>query len=138
MATLQQPPDQVIAMEVYRENGILYTDFTDNTDATGTYTSAIVLPVDFYIHRCLLVNLAGFTSDTSAAITVGDGSDVDRLHAGTPSVLAPLAALDLGVPSGTTCVATAFSPVCIVTGASNFTLIDGGGFDLLVYGWMVD
>jgi hypothetical protein len=138
MATLQQPPDQVVAMEAYREDGILYTDFTDNTDATGTYTSQIVLPADFYIERCVLVNLVGFTGDTSAAITVGDGTDVDRLHAGTPSVLASLAALDLGVPSGTTCVATAFSPVCIVTGAADFTSIAAGGFDLVVYGWMVD
>jgi len=137
MATLRVP-EEVVAMEMYREDGILYTDFTDNTDATGTYTSTIVLPIDFFISRCVLVNLAGFTSDTSAAITVGDGSDVDRLHAGTPSVLAPLAALELGVPSGTACVATAFSPVCIVTGAADFTSIDGGGFDLVVYGWQVD
>ena len=138
MATLQQPPDQVVDMEVYRENGILFSDFTDNTDTTGTYTSSIVLPIDYYIHRCILVNLTGFTGDTSAAITVGDGSDVDRLHAGTPSVFATLGALDLGVPSGTTCVATAFSPVCIVTGNADFTSITAGGFDLVVYGWMVD
>ena len=138
MATLRQPPNQVTAMEVYREDGILFSDFTDNTDATGTYTSTIVLPVDFFISRCVLVNLTGFTGDTSAAITVGDGSDVDRLHAGTPSVLASLAALELGVPAGTACVATAFSPVCIVTGGADFTSISAGGFDLVVYGWMVD
>lgn len=137
MATLRIP-EEVVAMEVYREDGILYSDFTDNEDTTGTYTSTIVLPADFYIERCFLVNLTGFTNDTSAAITVGDGSDVDRLNAGTPSVLASLAALDLGVPSGTTCVATAFSPVCIVTGGADFTSINAGGFDLVVCGWMVD
>jgi len=137
MATLRVP-EEVVAMEMYREDGILFSDFTDNTDTTGTYTSTIVLPVDFFISRCVLVNLAGFTGDTSAAITVGDGTDVDRLHAGTPSVLAPLAALELGVPSGTACVATAFTPVCIVTGNADFTSIAAGGFDVVVYGWQVD
>jgi hypothetical protein len=116
----------------------LYSDFTDNEDTTGTYTSLIVLPVDFYIERVILTNVTGFTNDTSATITIGDGSDVDRLHAGTPSVFTTIAALDCGVPSGTTCVATAFSPVLIVTGNADFTSINAGQLDIAVYGWMVD
>ena len=131
-------PEQVRDIEVYREDGILFSDFTDNTDTTGTYTSKIVLPVDFYIERCVLTNVTGFTNDTTAVITVGDGTDVDRLHAGTPSVFTTIAALDLGVPSGVTCVATAFSPVLIVTGAADFTSINAGQLDIAVYGWMVD
>ena len=137
MSTLHTP-EKVIATEVYEETGILYSDFTDNTDATGTYTSLIVLPVDFYIERCVLTNVTGFTNDTTAVITVGDGTDVDRLHAGTPSVFTTIAALDLGVPSGTTCIATAFSPVLIVTGGADFTSINAGQLDLAVYGRMVD
>ena len=131
-------PEQVRDIEVYREDGILFSDFTDNEDTTGTYTSKIVLPVDFYISRCILTNVTGFTNDTTAVITVGDGTDVDRLHAGTPSVFTTIAALDLGVPSGATCIATAFSPVLIVTGGADFTSINAGQLDIAVYGWMVD
>ena len=131
-------PEQARDIEVYRENAILYSDFTDNDDTTGTYTSKIVLPVDFFIMRTVLTNVTGFTNDTTAVITVGDGSDVDRLNAGTPSVFTTIAALDLGVPAGTTCIATAFSPVLIVTGGANFTSINAGQLDSAVYGWMVD
>ena len=131
-------PEQVRDIEVYREDGILFSDFTDNEDTTGTYTSKIVLPVDFYISRCILTNVTGFTNDTTATIIIGDGSDTDRLHTGTPSVFTTIAALDLGVVSGTSCIATAFSPVLLVTGAADFTSINAGQLDIAVYGWMVD
>lgn len=130
-------PEFVRDLEIYQESGILYTDFTDGGAAAGTYTCKFELPVNFWIERCILTDVTGFANDTSAAITVGDGSDVDRLNTGTPSVLTTATIIDLGVPSGTRPVTTAFKPVLTVTGASDFTSINAGACTVQVWGYMV-
>lgn len=131
-------PERVVAMEMYGETDILFSDFTDGGSAAGTYTCGFTLPVDFYIDRVVLTNVTGFSGDTSAVITVGDGSDVDRLNAGTPSIFASTAALSLGVPSGVAAILTAFKPVLTVTSNADFTAVDAGALDIKVFGWMVD
>lgn len=133
----KNPTTRVVDLTYYEETGIVYTQFTDGGSAAGTYQVQFELPVGFFIERTQLVNLVGFTGDTTAAITVGDGSDVDRYNTGTPSVLTTTARLDLGIASGTRFIATANRPTITVTGGADWGSIAAGGFDIRVYGWMV-
>jgi hypothetical protein len=130
-------PEKVMDLEVYSEASILYSDFTDGGAAVGTYTCKFELPVGFWIEKCMLTNVTGFTNDTSAVIQVGDGSDVDRLNTGTPSVFASLAIIDLGAPSGTKGIATAFKPKLTVTTNADFTSVNAGALTLNVWGYQV-
>lgn len=130
-------PERVVSPEMYGETGILFSQFTDGGSAAGTYTCGFTLPVNFNISRVILTNVVGFTGDTTAVITVGDGSDVDRLNAGTPSVFTTVAALNLGVPSGVAAIVTEFRPVLTVTGGADFTSVVAGRLDIQIYGWMV-
>ena len=131
-------PERVVAMEMYGETGILFSQFTDGGATAGTYTCQFTLPVDFFIEQIAIVNVTGFTGDTSAALTVGDGSDVDRLNTGTPSVFTTIAGLDMGVPSGVRSIVTAFRPVLTVTSNADFTSVTAGQLDIKVFGWMID
>jgi hypothetical protein len=130
-------PERVQDLEVYSESGILFSDFTDGGAAVGTYTCKFELPVGFWIQTCMLTNVTGFTNDTSAVIQVGDGSDVDRLNTGTPSIFASLAIVDLGAPSGTKGIATAFKPKLTVTTNADFTSVNAGALTLNVWGYQV-
>ena len=125
-------------MEMYGETGILFSQFTDGGGASGTYTCQFTLPVDFFISQIAVVNVTGFTGDVSATLTVGDGSDVDRLNTGTPSVFTTIAGLDMGIPSGVQSIVTAFRPVLTVTTNADFTSVTAGQLDIKVYGWMID
>lgn len=131
-------PERVVAMEMYGETGILFSQFTDGGGTSGTYTCQFTLPADFFISQIAVVNVTGFTGDTSAALTVGDGSDVDRLNTGTPSVFTTIAGLDMGIPSGVRSIVTAFRPVLTVTSNADFTSVTAGQLDIKVYGWMID
>lgn len=130
-------PTRAVDLTYYEETGILFSDFTDGGAAAGTYQVKFELPVGFFVERTQLLDVTGFTGDTSAAITVGDGSDVDRYNTGTPSVFATISRLDLGIASGTRFLATANRPTITVTGASDFTAVDGGALSIRVYGWQV-
>ncbi len=129
-------PEYVVAREVYEESGILYSDFTDNTDATGTYTCAFYLPVGFFIERCWVTDVTGFTGSTTCTIIVGDGSDGDRLMTGTPSIFTTADYVDLGIPSGTQLVTTTFQPVIIAEEDSDWGDVTAGGLTIKVIGFM--
>jgi hypothetical protein len=130
-------PEYVVDTEVYEENSILFSNFTDGGSTSGTYTCKFQLPVNFWIDRCILTDVTGFSGDTSAACIIGDGSDTDRLNTGTPSVLTTATIINMGLPSGTLPVTTAFFPVITVTGAADFTSITAGAMTIKVYGRMV-
>lgn len=129
-------PEYVVAREVYEEAGIGFADFTDGEGAAGTYTCLFTLPVGFFIERCWLTDVTGFTGDSTAVITVGDGSDVDRLNTGTPSVFATATAIDLGAVSGTALVGTAFRPVLTITEDSDWGDVTAGELTIKVMGFM--
>ena len=79
----------------------LFGAFTDGGAAVGTQKFTNKIPKGAYFYACLLKLPAGFAGDTSAAITVGDGTDIDRYNTGTPDVFTTLAnGVDMGVPSG--------------------------------------
>lgn len=130
-------PTRVVDLTYYEESGISYADFTDGGSTAGTYQVKFELPVGFYVERSQLLDVTGFTNNTSAAITIGDGSDVDRYNTGTPSVFTTISRLDLGVASGTRFLATANRPTITITGNSDFTAINAGALTLRIYGWQV-
>lgn len=130
-------PEYVVDREVYEESGILYSDFTDGGGAAGTYQVGFTLPVGFFVEYCVAADVTGFTGDVSAAITVGDGSDVDRYNAGTPSVFTTIDGLYLGVPSGTRVIATENRPTLTVTSGSDWGSVAAGTLTIRVYGHMV-
>lgn len=135
--SVKSPTTKVTDLTYYEETGILFSQFTDGGSTAGTYQVQFELPVGFFVERTQLANITGFAGDTSAAITVGDGSDVDRYNTGTPSVFATLSRLDLGIASGTRFIATANRPTITVTSNADFTNVTAGGFDIRVYGWVV-
>ena len=126
----------VVDLVKYEESGILYTDFADGDGTTGTYQVGFTLPARFYVSHCEVVDVTGFTGDTTATIQIGDGSDADRYNAGTPSVVATITGLWLGVPAGIKHLATENRPTITVTGGANFTAISAGTLTLRVYGYM--
>ena len=131
-------PPKVMDLQVYKET-VTVSQLTDAT-TTGTYTCTFDLPVNFWIERAMLTDVVGFAGDTSAVIIIGDGTDTDRLNTGTPSVFTTATIIDLGAPSGTRPVTTAFKPVITITSASDFTdvVTDGNGkLTLQVWGYVV-
>ena len=104
-------------------------DFTDNEDATGTLISDITLPIGAILKQAYLTQVVGFAGDTSAVITIGDGTDVDRYNTGTPNVFTTADEISTGVPSGVGYHAAAKTVTLIITGATDFTSIvtEGNG-----------
>lgn len=112
-------------------------DFTDGSSTSGTFSSADVdaalkLPIGAFIVGAVAYVHEGFTGDTTAALTIGDGSDPDRFNTGTPSVLAA-GYVTVGKPSGTGTVSAAAAPVVLtVTGSADFTAIEAGSITVKV------
>lgn len=112
---------------------VLVSQFTDGGGTSGTFALTKKIPAGAFALQAVLVNVTGFTGNTSAVITVGDGSDVDRYNTGTPSVFTTAAAIDLGVPSGTK-IHTAETTITItITGGTDFTAITAGQLTIRIY-----
>ena len=80
---------------------------------------------------CLSSAITGFAGDTSAVITVGDGTTVDRYNTGTPTVFTTAAAgVGLGVVSGTAFHAAAKTPVVTITSAADWGSVTAGQITL--------
>lgn len=105
---------------------VALADFTDGGAAVGTYTMSHTIPVGALFYRAVVVNVTGFAGDTSAVLTVGDGTDVDRYNATTVNVFADAVALDGGVPSGTLVHTAAKTPVLTVTAGSDWGAVTAG------------
>jgi len=107
--------------------GIRLADFTDGGGTAGTYQMQFDIPQDALVLGCRVSVPEAFAGDTSAVITIGDGTDVDRYNTGTPSVFATSAGIDMGEVSGTEFHTADATPVVTVTSASDFGAITGGG-----------
>jgi len=112
---------------------IAFGDFTDNLDATGTYEMLEDIPAGALVLGATLTAVTGFTGDTSAAITVGDGTDVDRYNTGTIDVFTTAAALDLGAMSGAAVHIVDKTPTIILTSAAAFADVDAGSMDVSLF-----
>ena len=105
-----------------------------DSGTTGTYTFTSEIPAGAIVLATKIVVGAGFAGDTSAVVTVGDGTDVDRYMTGTPDVFTTAASgVECGVPSGDKLVTTANAPVVIVTTAADYTSVSAGSMTVTVY-----
>lgn len=112
---------------------VSYSAFTDGGSTSGTFALTETIPAGAWVLRTVLLNVTGFTGNTSATITVGDGSDVDRYNTGTPSVFTTATAIDLGAPSGTQIHTAAATVTLTVTGATDFTAVSAGQLTIRIY-----
>ena len=114
------------------EKRFSYTDFTDGGGASGTLALTETIPVGAKAIGSRLVNLTGFSGDTSAVIIVGDGTDTDRYNTGTPDVFTTANAIDLGVASGTLIHITAATITVTITSGSDWGLVTAGAATLII------
>ena len=107
---------------------VLYSEFTDGGAAVGTFTlTAGTIPAKATVLASAVTAVVGFTGDTSAVMTIGDGTDVDRLNTGTINVFATAAdGVATGAISGVAYFATAKSVVLTVTSATDFGAVSAG------------
>jgi hypothetical protein len=134
-----QLPDEGVGRQapgvigVLRET-VLFNQFTDGGGAVGTYQLQGSVPAGAVLLGSKVTVEAGFAGNVSAALTIGDGSDVDRYMTGTPSVFATAAAgIETGVPSGTKLVTTANRPTLTVTASADFTAVSAGQLTASIY-----
>lgn len=108
-------------------------DFTDGGAAVGTYTSTEEIPIGAIVEYSTLNVLTVFNGSSTAVLTIGDGTDVDRYNTGTPSVKAATGHVTIGAPSGTTFHAAAKAVVLTVTEDSDFGDMTTGRMVVTVY-----
>ncbi len=112
---------------------VTYSQFTDGGSTVGTKTLTEKIPAGAFVRQTILQNVTGFTGNTSAVLTVGDGTDVDRYNTGTPSVFTTAVAIDMGVPSGTEIHVTAATVTLTVTSATDFTSVSAGALTISIF-----
>jgi hypothetical protein len=112
---------------------VALADFTDGGGAAGTYNLKTQIPQGAWVQQVILQDVTGFAGDTSAVITVGDGSDVDRYNTGTPSVFTTANAIDLGVPSGTKIHTAAATVTLTVTSGSDWGAVTAGQLTIKIF-----
>lgn len=112
---------------------VSYDDFTDNEDATGTYELGTDIPAGALFLQATITAVTKFAGDTSATLTIGDGTDVDRYNTGTPSVFANAVIVAAGAASGTAIHATAATPTLTLTSATDFTSVSAGQVTVTLY-----
>jgi len=104
---------------------VLKSAFTDGGAAVGTFQLIGTVPLGALLLATKIVCGVAFSGDTSAVITVGDGSDVDRYHTGTPSIFAAsVDGVECGIVSGTKLITTANRPTLTVTSNADFTNVN--------------
>lgn len=109
----------------YKSETVLKSAFTDGGATVGTYVMTVTIPVGALLIRTKIAAAVAWSGDTSAVITVGDGSDVDRYMTGTPSIFAAAAdGVECGVPSGIKLITTANTPTLTVTSTADFTNVN--------------
>jgi hypothetical protein len=112
---------------------IARADFTDGGAAVGTYVMKTVIPAGAFVIQTLLQDVTGFTGDTSATVTIGDGTDVDRYNTGTPSLFTTAVVIEAGVPSGVKSHLVEKSVTVTVTSAADFTAVVAGSVTVKIY-----
>jgi predicted RecA/RadA family phage recombinase len=114
---------------------IAYDDFTDGGSTSGTYAMTVgQIPAGAFFLQSLCTALTGFAGDTSAVITIGDGTDVDRYNTGTPDVFTTAAnGIALGVPSGVQYHDAAKTVTVTITTAADFTSVSAGSVTLELF-----
>lgn len=107
---------------------VAYTAFTDGGATAGTYDiTAGTIPIGATFLYAAVPALTGFAGDTSAVLTIGDGTDADRYNTGTPDVFTTAAnGIAVGAPSGILYHDAAATITLTVTSAVDFTSVSAG------------
>ncbi len=112
---------------------VSWGDFTDGGGAAGTLVMTGTVPVGAVLAGSTVTVATGFDGDTTATLTIGDGSDVDRYMTGTPSIAAAATAgIATGVPSGAVNMLVANTPTLTVTGGADWANQDAGTMTVTV------
>lgn len=113
---------------------------TDGGAAIGTKNLTAAIPAGARFLYTTIDTITGFAEDTSAVITLGDGSDVDRYNTGTPNIFVTAAAgVDMGVPSGTAFHSAAIANVvATVTSAADITPVIAGAGTCILRFWFLE
>ena len=113
---------------------------TDNGGAVGTKNLAVAIPAGARFLYATAISIVGFTGDVSAALTLGDGTDVDRYNTGAPSVFTTAAqGVDMGAPSGTAWHTAAIANVvATVTSAADITPVIAGNGSVVLQFWFLE
>ena len=112
---------------------VTFADFTDGGSTVGTYTSKLQIPAGAKVKDTLIQNVTGFAGNVSAALTVGDGTDVDRYNTSTLDVFSTVAAIDGGAISGTAIHTAAKNVVLTITVNSDWGLVTAGTLTFKVF-----
>ena len=119
------------AVPVKFSETVAFGDFTDGGATVGTIDLTNTLPIGAWVIAAQCTACTGFAGDTSAVVTLGDGSDVDRYNTGTPDVFTTAAnGVALGIPSGVQSHAAAATITVTVTTAADFTSVSAGSLTL--------
>ena len=111
-----------------------YAAFTDGGAAVGTYSLTDVIPLGALYLGTAVTAVTGFAGDTSAAMTIGDGTDVDRYNTGTINVFATAAdGIASGIPSGSLYHAAQVTPKITITTAADWTSVSAGSVTIEMY-----
>lgn len=103
---------------------VTVAQFTDGGATVGTYVMSQAIPAGALVLAARIGPVVGFAGDTTATLTIGDGSDVDRYNTGTPTVFTTAAVgVDAGVPSGLKLLTASNRPTLTITGTADFTSI---------------
>ena len=112
-------------LTAYQET-FAFGDMTDGGGTSGTFDLTTTVPEGAVFVQSFIDSVTGFTGDTSATITIGDGSDVDRYNTGTPDVFTTADHISAGSPSGTTYHSADKTPTITVTSGSSFASVAAG------------
>lgn len=112
----------------------IHSEFTDGGAAVGTLTMTGSVPVGAVLLGSKVIVNSGFVGDTSAVLTIGDGSDVDRYNTSTMNIFATATTgVQTNVPSGSKLITTANQPVLTVTSGADFTNVSAGSITVAIY-----
>ena len=114
---------------------VAYDDFTDGGGAVGTFDLTVgTIPAGATVLAAAVTAVTGFAGDTSAALTIGDGTDVDRYNTGTINVFTTAAnGVDAGVASGVKYHTAAKTVTLTVTTNADFTSVSAGSVTVELY-----
>lgn len=111
---------------------ISVADFTDGGSTAGTLVLTADLPAGAFILGSSVMDVTGFAGDTTAVLTIGDGSDADRYNTSTFNVFStatiPASVTTQNAPSGNRGSTAATTTVTItVTTSADFTTCKSNG-----------
>jgi hypothetical protein len=111
-----------------------FADFTDGGGAAGTFDLTTTIPAGAVFLKSTVRVPAGFAGDTSAVMTIGDGTDVDRYNTSTINVFATAATgVAAGIPSGERDHFTAATVRLTVTSGADWGSVTAGRVVVTLY-----